>query len=86
MLVAGSTGFYNYRHQSDVCHAYRTLIKNQLNPENIIVMAYDDIAYHQSNRFKGAIYNNPTWDGFPDNVYDGCKIDYKYTDVTPNNF
>lgn len=44
VLVAGSDGFYNYRHQSDVCHSYKTLIKNGYNPENVIVFAYDDIA------------------------------------------
>ncbi len=22
LLVAGSSGWYNYRHQADVCHAY----------------------------------------------------------------
>lgn len=22
VLVAGSNGFWNYRHQSDICHAY----------------------------------------------------------------
>ena len=27
VLVAGSNGYYNYRHQSDVCHAYQILHK-----------------------------------------------------------
>ena len=27
VLVAGSKGFYNYRHQSDVCHAYHLMVK-----------------------------------------------------------
>jgi legumain len=26
VLVAGSNGFVNYRHQADVCHAYHLLL------------------------------------------------------------
>lgn len=43
-MVSGSNAFYNYRHQADVCHSYKTLIKNGYSPENVIVFAYDDIA------------------------------------------
>lgn len=28
VLVAGSNGFGNYRHQADICHAYHILINN----------------------------------------------------------
>jgi len=44
VLVAGSNGFWNYRHQADICHAYKTLRKNGVPESNIIVMSYDDIA------------------------------------------
>jgi legumain len=44
VLVAGSNGWYNYRHQSDVCHAYQILHKNGIPDSNIIVMMYDDLA------------------------------------------
>ena len=44
VLVAGSNGFWNYRHQADICHAYQVLLKNGFPASNIIVMAYDDIA------------------------------------------
>jgi legumain len=27
VLVAGSSGFVNYRHQADVCHAYHLLLE-----------------------------------------------------------
>jgi glycosylphosphatidylinositol transamidase (GPIT) subunit GPI8 len=46
VLVAGSKGWYNYRHQADVCHAYQILHKNGIPDTNIIVMMYDDIARH----------------------------------------
>ncbi len=41
---AGSNGWYNYRHQADVCHAYQVLHKNGIPDSNIIVMMYDDLA------------------------------------------
>lgn len=44
VIVAGSNGYYNYRHQSDVCHAYQILHKNGVPDANIVVMMYDDIA------------------------------------------
>ena len=44
VLVAGSNGWYNYRHQSDVCHAYQILHKNGIPDTNIVVMMYDDLA------------------------------------------
>ena len=27
LLVAGSSGYMNYRHQADVCHAYQIVVK-----------------------------------------------------------
>jgi legumain len=44
VLVAGSNGFYNYRHQSDICHAYQIVIKHGIPADNVIVMSYDDVA------------------------------------------
>ena len=82
VLVAGSNGFWNYRHQADICHAYQVLLKNGFPATNIIVMAYDDIANDQENPIPGKIFNKP--DG--EDVYAGCNIDYKGNDVTPSNF
>lgn len=44
VLVAGSNGYGNYRHQSDVCHAYQTLLSKGYAAENIIVFSYNDVA------------------------------------------
>ena len=82
VLVAGSNGFWNYRHQADICHAYQVLLKNGFPASNIIVMAYDDIANDPENPIPGKLFNKP--DG--KDVYVGCKIDYKGDDVTPTNF
>uniref|UniRef100_A0A2N9H3Q4 Legumain prodomain domain-containing protein n=1 Tax=Fagus sylvatica TaxID=28930 RepID=A0A2N9H3Q4_FAGSY len=82
VLVAGSRGFDNYRHQADVCHAYQILKKGGLKDENIIVFMYDDIAFHKSNPRPGVIINKP--DG--DDVYEGVPKDYTGDHVNAKNF
>lgn len=82
VLVAGSNEYYNYRHQSDVYHAYQLYKTLGIPEENIIVMHYDDIANHRSNPKKGTVINYP--DG-PNNYVDIPK-DYVGKDVTPKNF
>lgn len=82
VLTTGSSNYYNYRHQSDIFHAYHLLLKQGYNPDHIIVFAYDDIANNKMNPFKGQVFNKK--DGY--DVYAGVKIDYKEKDVTPQNF
>ncbi|KAL0491436.1 legumain [Acrasis kona] len=82
VLVSGSDGYYNYRHQADVCHTYHLLKNNGYKESNIIVFMKDDIAYNTENPFPGTIINYP---GGP-NVYEGVKMDYTGKDVTPTNF
>lgn len=82
VLVAGSKDFWNYRHQADVCHAYHIAVRSGIPEENIIVMAYDDIADNPNNPFPGQIFNKK--DG--PNVYEGCQIDYRGKEVNPQNF
>jgi legumain len=67
ILVAGSYGYGNYRHQADVCHAYQVLKKGGMKEENIITFLYDDIAHHPDNPYPGTIINHP----HGPNVYHG---------------
>ena len=82
VLVAGSNTYSNYRHQSDVFHHYHILVDRGINPDNIIVFAYDDIANNARNPFPGKVFNSPK--GV--DVYAGVVIDYYGEDVTPKNF
>jgi legumain len=82
ILVAGSKGFYNYRHQADICHAYHIMLNNGIPADQIIVMSYDDVATSSSNPYPGQLFNKP--DG--EDVRAGCVIDYDGADVTPENF
>ena len=82
VLVAGSYTYTNYRHQSDIFHHYHILVDRGINPNNIIVFAYDDIANAKKNPYPGQVFNIP--DG--KDVYAGVVIDYYGKDVTPENF
>ncbi|KAM0908367.1 hypothetical protein ACQ4PT_015520 [Festuca glaucescens] len=82
VLVAGSSGYENYRHQADVCHAYQILKKGGLKEENIVVFMYDDIAKNHENPRPGVIINHPKGK----DVYAGVPKDYTGDQVTTNNF
>ncbi|KAL4307798.1 hypothetical protein AHAS_Ahas16G0314300 [Arachis hypogaea] len=82
VLLAGSNGYWNYRHQADICHAYQLLRSGGVKEENIIVFMYDDIAYSEENPRPGVIINKP--DG--GDVYKGVPKDYTGKDVNVNNF
>lgn len=82
LIVAGSNGYFNYRHQADACHAYQVLHAHGVPDENIVVMMYDDIAHNVENPVKGNIINRP---GGP-NVYTGVPKDYTGIDVNPEKF
>lgn len=81
VLVAGSNGFENYRHQADVCHAYQILKRGGLKDENIIVFMYDDIANNPENPRPGVIINSP----YGSDVYAGVPKDYIGDNVTVEN-
>jgi legumain len=85
VLVAGSNGFWNYRHQTDICHAYQIVSQNGIAADHIITLAYDDIANDPSNPFPGQLFNKPTT-GPGKDVYAGCQIDYTGAAVTPQTF
>ncbi|OEL34501.1 Vacuolar-processing enzyme beta-isozyme 1 [Dichanthelium oligosanthes] len=82
VLVAGSSGYGNYRHQADICHAYQILLKGGLKEENIVVFMYDDVANSALNPRRGVIINHPEGE----DVYAGVPKDYTGDQVTAKNF
>lgn len=82
LLIAGSAGYGNYRHQADVAHAYQVLKRAGLQEEHIVVMMADDVAYSFENPHPGELYNRPKGP----NVYAGLKPDYTGFKVTAKNF
>ncbi|PON46375.1 Peptidase C13, legumain [Trema orientale] len=80
VLVAGSKGCQNYRHQADVYHAYQVLINGGLSKENIIIFMYDDIAYNSDNPFPRRIYKS-----FQEiDVYKGVEVVKRSRPDSPN--
>ncbi|KAG3009318.1 hypothetical protein JG687_00010200 [Phytophthora cactorum] len=92
VIVAGSNGYSNYRHQSDACHAYHVVRRHGIPAENVVLMMYDDVAWHASNPYRGQLFNKPTTknashaDVQPVDVYKGCNIDFRGVEVTPETF
>ena len=84
ILVAGSDGFWNYRHQADVSHAYQIMKAGGIPEDHIITMMYNDVASSSENPFPGELYNHPG-DDVPD-VYKGVVVDYEGKDNTPETF
>ena len=83
VLVAGSKGWKNYRHQSNICHVYHLLTKKHGIPkQNVITFMYDDIAFNEENPNPGVIINAI----HGRDVYKGVVIDYKGRDVNPETF
>jgi len=83
VLVAGSNGYYNYRHQADIAHAYQILTRLGGFPaENVIVLMFDDVANSSENPLPGQLFNEP---GGVD-VYGGLVVDYAAEDVTAETF
>lgn len=58
------------------------MTRNGIPEENVILFAYDDIAFNSSNPIPGAIFNKPNGE----NVYNAGAIDYRGEAVTPQNF
>lgn len=83
LIIAGSSGWGNYRHQSDAFHAYRVLTEGGFSPSHVVLMAADDIAHSRENPSPGKVFNHPRG---PDNYRGGGFVDYKGQDVTSRNF
>ncbi|XP_061700556.1 legumain [Syngnathoides biaculeatus] len=82
VIVAGSSSWYNYRHQADACHAYQIVHQNGIPDEQIVVMMMDDLAHADENPTPGILINRPNGS----DVYKGVPKDYTSQDVTPENF
>ncbi len=81
LLVAGTTGWVNYRHQADVYAVYQLLRKHGYAKDHIITIAEDDIAYNVQNLYPGVVRIMP--DG--DNVYRNLHINYALSDLNPSD-
>jgi legumain len=87
VIMAGSNTYGNYRHQADSHHAVKIMLENGIPRDQIIHLAYDDVAENFRNPYKGQLFNKPTASGTPGvNVYDQSEIDYSGSEVSKANF
>jgi legumain len=83
VVVRGSSGYENYRHEADAYHFVKMLLESGTPRSQIVMMTYNDIAFNVENPKKGFIENqiNGTNVYLPD-----FKPDYVGSDVNPKNF
>jgi legumain len=82
VIVTGSKDMWNYRHQAGACRAYQILKKYHIPEDQIIQFSFDDAVRDRENPFRGKLFYEPNGE----DVYEGCKIDYRGKDVTTANF
>ena len=81
VLVQGSNGWMNYRHEADVLNIYQMLKAGGYDDDHIILVSADECANAAENSDKGAVRTDP--DGR--NLREGAVIDYKNADLTPQD-
>lgn len=75
VLVCGSRGWFNYRHQSDALNMYHLLRKNGYSDDHIILIASpDEVAHDSRNNHFGEIRGVLDIDA--PNLWDSCELDY----------
>ncbi|CAG2173005.1 unnamed protein product [Oppiella nova] len=85
LLCSSGFGWDNYQMEADVYHAYQVIRKHGIPDENIIVMHYDDIAYHKQNPTPGVVINRVNGTDVYKTPYEVPKH-YTGDEVTPENF
>ncbi len=81
LLIAGSSGWGNYRHQADVLYMYQLLKQNGYSDDDIVLIVADDIAHHASNPFPGVVRVSPTGT----NLYQDVVVDYDINQLHPDD-
>ena len=80
VIIGGSDGYGNYRHQANIAHQYHQYLDYGVKPEHIVVFDYDDVAGNERNPFPGKLYNLPGDDAR--DYYEGLVIDYRQKEIT----
>jgi glycosylphosphatidylinositol transamidase (GPIT) subunit GPI8 len=81
VLVQGSNGWENYRHEADVLSIYQMLKAGGYSDDHIILITADDCANAPENKDAGAVRTDPNGK----NLRQGAVIDYKNADLTPQD-
>ncbi len=72
LLIQGSSGWANYRHQADVLNVYQMLRRQGWDDDHIILIISNDIAGNDNNIFQGQVSVST----YGDNLYRNALVDY----------
>jgi glycosylphosphatidylinositol transamidase (GPIT) subunit GPI8/ABC-type branched-subunit amino acid transport system substrate-binding protein len=81
LIVAGSSGWSNYRHQADALAQYNLLKANGVEDDHIILILADDIAYNEDNKEPGTMHY---FENGPD-LYQNVEIDYRISNINASD-
>ena len=81
VLVQGSNGWSNYRHEADVLNVYQMLKAGGYDDDHIIMVLADEVATAPENTDYGAVRTDPNGP----NLREGAVIDYRSADLTPQD-
>ena len=82
IVVGPSSGWNNYRHESDALAVYTLLRENGVPDDHIILMLYDDVPDSPENPLYGNVHNVPGGA----NLRANAEVDYSGPNVTPDTF
>lgn len=82
VIVSGSSGYWNYRHQSAAASAYQYYLRRGIPKQNIILLVSSSVSRDDLNPFKGKLYSYPGTNAL--NQMEGVTIEYSGEEVTSN--
>ena len=82
VIVAGSSGYWNYRHQAAADSAYQFFISHGVPKKNIIVFMSTSVALDEKNPYKGKLYSRTS--SPPVDQMEGVEVEYSGGEVTAN--
>lgn len=82
LLIVGTKGYENYRHQAEVCRLSHILTDKGIKPPHLAIFSYNDAIDADANPFKGELYSDPDSNK---ELYSGCTVDYSGENVNAVN-
>ncbi|WP_407443672.1 C13 family peptidase [Fibrobacter sp.] len=80
LLVAGSTGWNNYRHQADVLKFYNKLKSLGMDDDHIVLVIEDDLVNSEKNPYPGQLFDYEDM-----SIYENVEIDYRTSEIVPED-
>lgn len=82
VIVSGSNGYWNYRHQAAAAAAYQYYRKRGIPKQNIILFISSSVVQDENNPFKGKLFSFPGSN--TSNKLENVDIEYSGEEVTAN--